>query len=102
MNATETKSQLAATFQANLAALRKALAANKPGAKVFAWEVYGIGVKVDADGPRVVSIDRATVFTKPTAMTFRNGADVPAVLTCRDKALRAAIAGLETTLAAFA
>lgn len=99
---TALKAKVAGTIQANIDRMQAALATNKPGALVFAWRDYGLGVLANQDGISVVSIERASIVRKPGGATYRNGANVPAVLMPRDVALEAAIASARTTLAAFA
>lgn len=97
-----TKAKVAGTIKANIDRMQAALATNKPGSLVFAWHAYGLGVRADQEGVSVVSIERASIVRKPGGATYRNGANVPAVLMPRDVALEAAIASARTTLAAFA
>lgn len=96
------KAEVAATIRANIARMQAALASNKPDAKVYCWNAYGLGVLANQDGVSVVSIERATIIRKPSNVTYRNGANVPAVLMCRAVALEAAIASASQTLTAFA
>src|SRR5688572_33350468 len=86
-----TKTEFAAVFRRNLTALETALAANKPGSKVWAWSAYHLGVAVKDGECQAVSLDRATIVRKPDGRTFKNGAGKPAALVDRADALRAAI-----------
>ena len=97
-----TKAKVAATIKANIARMQAALASAKPEQKVYCWNAYGLGVLTDQEGVSVVSIERATIIRKPSNVTYRNGANVPAVLMPRGEALQAAIASAQSTLAHFA
>lgn len=97
-----TKSEFATVFRRNLSALETALAANKPGSKVWAWSAYHLAVAVTDGACQAVSIDRATIVRKPDGRTFKNGAGVPAVLVDRAEALKAAIEDTKGHLARFA
>lgn len=96
-----TKSEFASVFRRNLTALETALAANKPGSKVWVWP-YHLAVAVNGCECQAVSIDRATIVRKPDGRTFKNGAGVYAALTDRADALKAAIEETKGHLARFA
>lgn len=96
-----TKTEFRAVFARNLAALETALAANKPGSKIWVWP-YHLAVAVNGSECQAVSIDRATIVRKPDGRTFKNGHGAQAVLTDRADALRAAIEETKGHLARFA
>jgi hypothetical protein len=93
------------TFANRITALEAVLDSNPTG-YVYCWAKYGLGVKLSNNGPLTRGIENATVFRKSEMGIwpkngFRNGADEPAVLMPRRKAIEAAIKTVSESAAHF-
>jgi hypothetical protein len=100
-NIEHARAEIVRTLEKNAARIEAAIATSK-GGFVYAWADYGLGVLIASDGPRVVSVECATVIRKPDARTFTNGAKRPAEIIERNAALAAALAMVRANIARIA